>query len=138
MYAYSHSERSPFELAAMRRRGAHVVGIERDLILMRLADLLDIYGEPDALYCHNAEKRRAVAGSAGPEIAAFASDLGFPALGAALERGFAMVRHGGGVPVALRTPAWRDGVVLPPSYRVPLPIAAYRRARYRIYSLVGR
>lgn len=137
VYRYSHSERNPLALAAMRSRGTQIVGMERDLILMRLADLLDIYGEPDTLYCHNADKRRAVAGSAGPEIAAFASELGFPALGAALDRGFATVRNGS-IPVALRTPVWKDGIVLPPSYRVPLPIAAYQRARSRIYSLVGR
>ena len=35
-------------------------------------------------------------------------------------------------------PAWRDGVLLPYSYRVRLPVALYRSARFRLYTMVGR
>lgn len=137
VFHYSYSERNPMQLAAMRGRASQLGGIDRQLLLMRLADLLDIYGELDALYCHNADKRRDVARRAGPDIAAIAAELGHAQLAAALEHAFARVRDGH-LPAAVSTPAWRDETIHPPSYRVPLPLAAYRRVRSRIYSLVGR
>jgi (p)ppGpp synthase/HD superfamily hydrolase len=137
VHQYSWTDRNPQTIPAMRDRIGMLNGMQRDLLLLRLADLLDIYGEADAQYCANVAKRREVARTSGPGIAIVAGELGFPALAAALNRGFAEVRDRT-LPAVLATPAWKDGVILPSSYRMRVPIALYQGARFKIYTWLGR
>lgn len=111
--------------------------VDRTLVLMRLADQLDIYGEHDALYCNNVGRRREYVRDVGPSVVALADVLGHPALAAALQRAFTEVS--GSAPIAaLTVPPWQDDVIVPPSYRIRMPIAAYQSARARIYRMIGR
>ena len=137
VYGYSLIDRSVQNLPVIRDRVPHLTARERDLVLMRLADLLDIYGEQDALYCANVDKRREVATRWGPGIVAVADALGFPQLAAGLRRGFAEVRDGR-PPSALATPAWKDRIIVPRSYRIRPLIAIYQRTRSKIYAVIGR
>lgn len=111
--------------------------IQRQVVLMRLADQLDIYGTRDGLYCNNLAQRRNLAQTHGPVVVAMAEALGFPTLSAALARAYGEF---GDLtpPAALASPPWRDGVIVPRSYRIRASIAVYQRARATVWRVVGR
>jgi (p)ppGpp synthase/HD superfamily hydrolase len=137
VFRYSLFDWSPQAMPSIRDRVRSGEAATRAVVLMRLADQLDIYGEHDALYCHNASKRRVYARDSGPSVVALAQDLELSALAAALRRAF--IEVGNGTPPGVLTePAWRDGPIIPRSYRVRVPIALYQSARYRLYRMLGR
>jgi (p)ppGpp synthase/HD superfamily hydrolase len=137
VYGYTQLDWSAPGIAALRDRLPRLDRGERDVVLMRLADQLDIFGTRDALYCDNAGKRRAYARDVGATVVALADGLGQPALAAALSRAFAQTRDAAISP-DLRTPSWRDGVIVPPSYRTRRSIALYQGVRSKVYALTGR
>jgi len=134
---YTLIDRNVERIDAVRRRLDSLTASERELLRLRLADLLDIYGERDALYCHNVAKRRDVATRLGPEIVAVAARAGFTDLGEALARSFRDVANTY-PPVELTNPPWRDGTILPSSYRKRPMVGGYQWTRTKVYRLIGR
>jgi (p)ppGpp synthase/HD superfamily hydrolase len=137
VHRYARLEWYGDAIPALARRLSRLEGRERDVVLLRLADQLDIYGGRDAVYCNNIGKRRQYARSCGPTLVAMAQDLGFPALAEALDRAFTEL---GDLDIAIepRAPAWHDGIILPPSYRTRWAISLSRRLRSTAYRIVGR
>jgi (p)ppGpp synthase/HD superfamily hydrolase len=136
-YRYTTLKWGPQEIPAVRERARSRDSLERTLVLMRLADQLDIYGEHDVLYCNNVARRHEYARSVGPSIASLANELELPALAAALQRAFTEVASRT-PPEVLHTPKWNDEAIVPRSYRTRLPLALYQAARFRIYQTIGR
>ena len=110
---------------------------QRQSVLMRLADQLDIYGTRDALYCNNPSQRHDVARRHGPRIVAMAETLRYPALAAALARAYREFSDLT-APPALTSPVPRDGIMTSPSYRIRPSIAVYQRVRRAVWRKVGR
>lgn len=137
VHRYTRLDWSVAGIAALCDRLPQLDAFERDVVLMRLADQLDIYGGQDALYCDNARRRRAYARDVGTAVAALADGLGAAPLAAALTRAFDGVRDAT-VAAELEHPAWKDAMIVPRSYRIRRPIALYRAARSTVYRLAGR
>ena len=124
-------------IPGIRDRLPRLGAADRNAILVRLFDQLELFGSRDTLFAHNAEKRQEFARDFGPTIASMADTLGVAGLSTALERAFAGVRDGR-LPAALTVPAWREGVFMPPSYRVRPHVALYQNVRSRLWALTGR
>lgn len=137
VYRYTLLDWSPGSIASLRERLRDRDAMHRTVVLMRLADQLDIHGEHDVLYCNDDERRRAYARSVGPAVVELANELEVPALAAALQRAFAEVADAT-PPASLTEPRWKDAAVIPRSYRVRLPMTLYRSARTGIYRIIGR
>lgn len=120
-----------------RAEAAGLHQLEREALCIRLADQLDLYGTREALYYSNVEKRLTFAREVGPSIVTLAHELGQPLLAAALERAYAdALAHA--PDSALIDPRWRDGVIVPGSYRTRPTVKLYRAVRTRIWKVLGR
>jgi (p)ppGpp synthase/HD superfamily hydrolase len=137
VYRYTQLEWTDPSIARLREFAPSFDPIERSIVLMRLADQLDIYGERDVLYCRNVAQRRAYARDAGPQVCALAERAGFPVLAAALTRAFKGLLDSE-PRMDVNAPAWPDGVIVPASYRTRPGLALYQTARARLYRLTGR
>lgn len=124
-------------VGSLRERLPSMDALDRDALTIRLGDQLDIYGTREALYYDNVEKRREFARELGPSIVAMADQLGYPQLGAALRHAYAHVLDTT-IPAGLEQPPWRDGIIVPASYRVRPSIALYRGLRSRLWRWTGR
>ena len=136
VYHYSRLQWYGEALLAITQRLPALAVIDREVILLRLADQLEIF-ERDAAYCANSDNRRAYAHRYGPELVALARALGCSALASALQEALiatAETRLTDG----LMSPPFHDGVLVPPAYRIRPSIAAYRRVRSKVYAVTGR
>src|SRR5260221_3591059 len=68
VYRYTAFAWTTTAIPAVAARLAGFDLLERQTVLMRLADQLDIYGARDCLYCHNLAQRREVARTHGPSV----------------------------------------------------------------------
>jgi len=134
---YSHMYWGRSAVPELRRALPTFGRLDREALLIRLADQLDIYGTREALYYNSLAQRRAFARDLGPTVVEMAAETGYPALAAALERAYADVLDSP-VPAALVEPAWRDAYVLPASYRTRTAVALYRTVRARLWAWTGR
>jgi (p)ppGpp synthase/HD superfamily hydrolase len=136
VYRYSRLEWYGNALLTIAARLPVLADIDREVVLLRLADQLEIF-ERDAAYCDNADQRRAYARRYGPDLVALAGAVGGPALASSLQRALSDDDQ---TPIAggLTSPPFRDGVIVPPSYRTRPSIAVYRRLRSTVYALTGR
>jgi (p)ppGpp synthase/HD superfamily hydrolase len=115
----------------------HLDARDREALLIRLADQLDIYGTREVLYYDNLDQRLHFARTFGPRVVAMADQLGYPALSAALDRAYADVLEQT-VPAGLQDLSHGDETVMPGSYRVRPSVAFYRGVRFRVWKLIGR
>ena len=134
---YSNMYLTNRSVPALRAEAAQMHQHERDALCIRLADQLDLYGTREALYYSNVEKRLTFAREVGPSIVMLAHEIGQPLLAAALERAYAdtLAHSPNG---ALINPRWRDGFVIPGSYRTRPAVKLYRTVRTRIWKTIGR
>jgi len=135
-YRYAGLDWRRSTIAALRDE-IPTLTVERQLLLMRLADQLDIYATRDVLYCDNLAQRVAWARDVGPLIVALADEVDRPHLADALRRAYSdcIASATGADPLA---PAWRDGVRTPSSYRIRPSIALYQRLRGQVWAWLGR
>lgn len=137
VYRYAALEWSARTIPAIGHRLPALDPLDRQVVLLRLADQLDIYGTTDALYSCNLAQRRELARDCGPVVVAMADDLGLPALSAALAGAYSQFSQRT-LPAGLASPAWKDGVNVPRSYAIRPSIALYQRARAKVWVAVGR
>jgi (p)ppGpp synthase/HD superfamily hydrolase len=103
---------------------------ERETLVLRLANTLELHLDLAALYCPNADVRRRMIEREGARIVSMAERLGLPALAGAMRQAFQETLDGT-VPPELRSRSGRTRVhfVRPLSYRRKLPSAIGHRLR---------
>jgi Domain of unknown function (DUF6817) len=104
--------------------------IDREVLLMRLANTLELYLDLGALCCCNAESYQQGIERHGALIRDMADRLGFPTLAAELARVFRETTTGG-IPRELRNRSnqTRAYLIAPKSYRKRLPLAVWHQLR---------
>lgn len=137
VHRYSHLAWYQVGIGSLRGRLSELDAIERDTVLMRLADQLDIYGRLDARYAANVDKRHQEVERRGEIVVEFARELGFPRMAAEFQHAFAIFRDTN-PPAELTQPRWADIVIVPSSYATRPTIRMYRSVRTKLYRLVGR
>lgn len=137
LHRYTKLYLSERTIPALRAELANMDPRQREAIGIRIADQIDLYGTREVLYYSNVETRLDFARSSGPGVVVLARDLGYPTLAGVLERAYAdALAHT--VAPALTGPRWRDGVILPRSYRTRPSVQLYRAARTQIWRALGR
>jgi (p)ppGpp synthase/HD superfamily hydrolase len=101
-------------LSTIRSGLQRLTPVDRDVVLVRLANELDDHLDLETLYCGNADNRRAVGETRQRPYVELAQELGFPELAAALDRAFRAVLSAD-VPPRLRTDRRASFHVRPPS-----------------------
>ncbi len=111
--------------------------IDREVLLMRLANTLELYLDLGALCCYNAENYQRGIENRGPLIIDMADQLGFPVLATEFARVFRETTTGE-IPRELRNRSHqtRAYFLAPKSYRKRLPLAVWHQLRQ--LSLVQR
>ena len=109
--------------------------IDRDVLLMRLANELEDLQELDVLYCFHAEGRRRHTMRFGPLMIDMAQKLGRAPLSAELERVLRETATGE-IPVQLRCRHKGVALIAPKSYRRQAPVAVNRSEclKFIVYS----
>jgi hypothetical protein len=104
--------------------------IDREVLLMRLANTLELYLDLGALCCANAESYQQGIEKRGPLVIDMSDKLGFPVLAAEFTRVFRETATGE-IPRELRNRSkqTRAYVLAPKSYRKRLPLAVWHQLR---------
>ena len=105
--------------------GLHELGpIDRDVVLLRLANELEDNLDWGILYCSNADARRQSTQRMGHTVVEIAAELGFPGMAAELEQAFKGTALAE-IPVELQGQYSQTGdfLIVPRSYRRPLSVA---------------
>jgi len=125
---YSMFEWDVQSLPALRARVPALSGMDRDVVLMRLANELDDHLDLAALYCANAEDRRLRIGAGLRLAVEIAKELGFPELANSLDEAFDETVTAK-IPSALRT-------AHPASFSVA-PLSSWRRRSARLRRILA-
>ncbi len=137
VYHYNALGWRPATIAALHDRLPSLAPIDRDGLVLRLADQVDIYATNDALYCNNLRHRVAFALDQGPTVAAIAEGLDLANVADVLRRAYDRCAQEWSA-AAVVPSRWRDGVYVPRSYRIRPSVAAYQRLRGQLWSILGQ
>lgn len=104
--------------------------LDREVLLMRLANEMELYLDLSALCCCNAESYQQTIERHGTRIRDMAGSLGFPVLASELARVFQETTTGE-IPAELRNRSKQTHayLVAPPSYREQLAVVVWKRFR---------
>jgi len=117
--------------------GLHELGpIDRDVILVRLANELEDNLDWGILYCSNADARRRGTQRMGHTMVGIAAELGFPGLSAELRQAFKATALAE-IPVELQGQNSQNGdfLIVPRSYRRLLSVALNQQLRRGLHFL---
>ena len=128
VYRYTNLLWNEANIADLQRDIACLDGVQRDVILIRLANELDDQRDLAMLHITDPRKRLALIRSSGKVIVAIARQLGQRQLGDELARVFAECLAANPVDFPCRPPS-RSYIVLPASYRRSLPLVTHTALR---------
>jgi (p)ppGpp synthase/HD superfamily hydrolase len=125
-------------IPAVRDRIESLGPIDREVLLMRLANTLELHLDLGTLWCGNAEGQQEVVKRDGALVIGIADKLDFPVLATELARVFAETATGV-MPRELRNRSnqTRTYFIAPKSYRKRLPLAVWRQLRQLSWVQMG-